>query len=470
MSSTATTQHTDTENIMLLANGSPIRAIIEFFLTMVSSIVNLVFEGYKLITRSKLNPEDENFCYMSNREYVPINVVTVTVDEAVSFIEEDAFTDRTAMTSITLPNSIKSIEECAFWNCSSLKKITIPESVMEIGYRAFFRCSSLQSVSLPRSVKTIESATFADCTSITTIDIPDSITRIGIGTFRGCTSLKHVNIPNSVTSIGEEAFSKCSSLGSIILPDSITTIETGLFLKCHSLTSVVLPNSLQFINNLAFGYCSSLTSIAIPGHTVIRNSTSSFFRCKALEERTNSVEDIGISLSQRFANLPLHQTFYNGDMKNIASLERKLNQGNKLSLSSTDMMGMTPLHVLCCHPHATIQMIQKVKAAYPAATSMEDVRGMTPLMIFLASKSINIPSLQNPSFLDLLEVGVSCTEMETILESFDDENKIVEDLNKIDKDTGLLPLMVAASLPQCDLDMVYMIAMKGPDLLSTFMV
>ena len=66
----------------------------------------------------------------------------------------------------------------------------------------------------------------------------------------------------------------------------------------------------------------------------------------------------------------------------------------------------------------------------------------------------------------LLEVRVRCDILEIIAEILDDENELLLGLERRDKASNLLPFMQAASLADCTLDVVYMLASKRPDLLG----
>ena len=75
-------------------------------------------------------------------------VVTVTIDDTITKIEEDAFSWCGKLNSITIPETITSIEKFAFSHCDNLKSIIIPSSVTRIEKCAFFFCSNLKSVKI----------------------------------------------------------------------------------------------------------------------------------------------------------------------------------------------------------------------------------------------------------------------------------------------------------------------------------
>ena len=57
--------------------------------------------------------------------------------------------------TIIIEDGVTNIGEQVFSDCSNLTSITIPESVTSIGYRAFSNCSSLTSINIPESVTSI---------------------------------------------------------------------------------------------------------------------------------------------------------------------------------------------------------------------------------------------------------------------------------------------------------------------------
>ena len=68
------------------------------------------------------------------------------IPAGVKYIESDAFSGCTDLTSIEIPNSVTSIGSYAFWNCSDLENVVIGENVKSIYSGAFADCTSLNSV------------------------------------------------------------------------------------------------------------------------------------------------------------------------------------------------------------------------------------------------------------------------------------------------------------------------------------
>lgn len=135
-------------------------------------------------------------------------------------------------------------------------------------------------------------------------------------------------------------------------------------------------------------------------------------------------------------------------------------------------MNMTALHILSCNPNVTAEKIKILKAAYPEAASKNNVMGMTPLELFLLCKGIKSEEVRRgpPSMRNLMRLGLKYGELENILSIlatyFDNNEEFKYAFTKQDETSGLLPFMDAASLYQCGLDLVYMLAMRHPELLS----
>ena len=146
------------------------------------------------------------------------DIVLPSVDadgEPIQAINDNAFQNKTNLTSVTIPDSFSSIGQNAFSGCTGLTSVTMPDSILKIGFGAFSNCSSLSNITLSSSL----------------MDIPQSA-------FFYCTQLSNVVIPNGATTIGNSAFWGCSSLSSITIPTSVTSIEYGAFMQCSSLTDV----------------------------------------------------------------------------------------------------------------------------------------------------------------------------------------------------------------------------------------
>jgi hypothetical protein len=207
----------------------------------------------------------------------------------VTEIGNNAFRDRTNLTSVTIPASITSISGGAFFDCigltsvtfasgsqlatigqsafanTGLTSITIPNSVTSIDIQAFNMCTSLTSVTfaLGSQLTTIRSGAFSSA-GLTSITIPDSVTSIGNSAFSYLTSLTSVTfaLGSQLTTIGNDAFLSCTGLTSITIPNSVTSIGASAFADT-GLTNITIPNSVTSIGDGAFSVCYNLISIDV---------------------------------------------------------------------------------------------------------------------------------------------------------------------------------------------------------------
>ncbi len=261
-------------------------------------------------------------------------------------------------------------------------------------------------------------------------------------------SLKLIDIPNSVKTIGWLTFDGCSSLRSINMPIGVKKIERYAFGYCKLLQSIHIPNTVETVENRAFYGCDTLED--------------------RLESGANYHWDTETWLRQRFDNLPIHEACYyaNDDTQSAVDHLSTIVQQNKQVLAATDAMGMTPLHILCCNPHITAEMVRViVEQGEPSLLIETDVTGNTPLQLFMRCRGYlpvdadeGVESM--PSLNDLLKMGISGEDL-AVLIVLNENQEFRTCLYSKDDSTNLFPFMTAASLSSCGLDVVYTLAMKN---------
>lgn len=141
-----------------------------------------------------------------------------------------AFLNRKDLVSFTVPEGYTHIEESAFRGCSNLRSIILPDSICHIGrelesfameikfYGAFSDCCSLTEFRIPKGLHRLPECMLEGCSGLTYIEIPETVRHIGRGVFGGCTGLKMITIPPTVRNIDRYAFLGCKGTERIVLP------------------------------------------------------------------------------------------------------------------------------------------------------------------------------------------------------------------------------------------------------------
>ena len=259
---------------------------------------------------------------------IPARISHNDVDYSVTAIDQEAFRNCNALTSVSIPATVTAIGELAFAGCTALDSVDISDLSVWCSidffstssnpcYRAhhlYLNGIEIVDLVIPDSVSTISSYAFTGCSSINSVSIPSTVMRIGLSAFSCCSSLSVIDvagdnpnydsrdscnaiieratgkliagcqntvIPNTVTAIRDWAFYACTGLTSIVIPNSVTEIGYESFYGCSSLAGVNISNSVRTIGYQAFYGCSSLRSIHIPA-SVRGIATSAFEFCPSL--------------------------------------------------------------------------------------------------------------------------------------------------------------------------------------------
>ena len=181
--------------------------------------------------------------------------MTFTINDGVLAIsgigkmnDDPLFSSNSEITSVVIEDGVTSIGNNAFSNCTKLETITIPDSVVSIGDNAFYNCSSLKEITLPENISELSTNIFDSCESLEKAVLPAKLLRIGDSAFRDCYLLKEIEIPADTVSIGYEAFANCHSLEKAALPSGLDTIYDRAFAGCTSLKDFTIPSGLTGIS------------------------------------------------------------------------------------------------------------------------------------------------------------------------------------------------------------------------------
>lgn len=270
--------------------------------------------------------------------YAPITVSgSFTVPKGIQHIADQAFQDRTGITSITIPNYVKSIGVSAFAGCTKVKFVTFSGSRkndLSIGEAAFRGCATLDSVifegstngELEKGVITIGASAFAPAGEgekrLRTVEFKDGVNisqigtaafanqsglyslsfgnnicvaEIGMSAFENNILLTSIAIPASTVKIGNNAFKGCTGISSVTFSEGGNEIEfgTGAFLNCVKLTEINLPSTLVNFDGTVFRGCDSIRQINVAqnsqyltaenGVLYNKNYTALLFYPKALD-------------------------------------------------------------------------------------------------------------------------------------------------------------------------------------------
>lgn len=248
------------------------------------------------------------------------NLTSIIIPDSVTDIDQYEFENCSGITHLKIGNGLDSLGTFAFAGCSGLANITvnkynyeyesvnncliikysgelilgcknsvIPDNVNSIGYGAFYGCSGLTSITIPDRVKEIEGNAFCGCSGLTRITVNDN--NPNFKSVNNCilskdgTKLilgcKSSVIPEGVTSIEEDAFAGTDT--SISIPDSVNTILSGAFSGCKELTKITIPDRITIISRSLFSGCSGLKSVTIPAGVVTIESYA-FSGCKNLTD------------------------------------------------------------------------------------------------------------------------------------------------------------------------------------------
>ena len=296
----------------------------------------------------------------------------VLSDQGLLSIENDAFYNCSALTSIKIPTTCSSIGDFAFYGCSNLtivdseniSQISIgqsafencyklndfkPNHIISLGERAFYNCRLLMIINLSNNYLEFGQSVFTNTSiiyntyqngqylgdesnpyrylvsiidkDVSTFTIKDGCVSICNNTFEGCNDLYSVTFPTSLQVIGDSAFKNCSTLYIVKADDTrpaIQSIGSYAFYGCEKLTSVEVGQFLaKKIEPYTFYNCLSLEDFFISNVVQIIDSYA-FYNCKNLLTTfhiADSLETIGSSAFEGCELL--ERLFFPKTLKNI---------------------------------------------------------------------------------------------------------------------------------------------------------
>ena len=207
---------------------------------------------------------------------------SITVDEGITEISDNAFKGRRVLKHIGLPETLETIGMESFRGCTNLKEMAIPERTMRIGESAFRDCTDMKKLTVRNNCIKIGERAFENCAALEEVELPQGLTEIYGGVFNSCKSLRHIELPERLTILGESAFSDCILLEEIDIPATVTKIDDLAFNGCVSMTKIELHEGLKKIGKSAFKNCRALTKISLPA-TVTSISNAPFRGCESLK-------------------------------------------------------------------------------------------------------------------------------------------------------------------------------------------
>ena len=230
-------------------------------------------------------------------------------------IENDAFYNCSALTSIKIPTTCSSIGDFAFYGCRELTKVDSENiSQISIGQSAFENCYKLNDFKLSYITSLGERA-FYNCQSLMSINLSNNYLEFGQSVFTNAPIIYNTyqngqylgnesnpyrylvsvidkdvstfTINEGCVSICDNAFENCQNLTSITLLSGIVRIGDSAFRGCYSLRSVTqdydLVVGMQSIGGYAFYGCENLTTVEILNLSAEKIEPYTFYNCMSLE-------------------------------------------------------------------------------------------------------------------------------------------------------------------------------------------
>ncbi len=232
----------------------------------------------------------------------------IVIPSSVTEIGECAFLN-SGLVTVTIPDTVTKIENGAFSGCIGLTDIKLPESVVNIGTKIFANCTSLTDVTLPSTWESIPASTFAGCTALEKLVLPESVKNIRDGAFKNCTALKEIVWSKAPELIDSNAFYNCDAITEMDIPATVTSVGYQAFYDCDGLTKITIPDSVTSLGDSVFYDCDALTDVKL-GAGITTIPASAFRHCDALEQltvprRVTAIKDNAFKDSVKFSSITI---------------------------------------------------------------------------------------------------------------------------------------------------------------------
>ncbi|MBR2589432.1 MAG: leucine-rich repeat protein, partial [Clostridia bacterium] len=169
-----------------------------------------------------------------------------------------------------------------FNNNAKVTEIVVENGVSAIGNDAFTQLRNLKTVSLPDTVTSLGDDAFSFCFALSDINIPESVQSIGSSAFSACYALTSFTVPKGVKTLGKSTFWYCDHLQSVALPESLESVSDNAFVYCSALTDVYYEGSQDDWNTISVSQTGNDPLLAATMHYDVGNFAAIRYRAPLL--------------------------------------------------------------------------------------------------------------------------------------------------------------------------------------------